>query len=96
MIKEVERLHNDGVSWKRLDNFGLEYRWVSRYLRDRLTREEMVEKLEISVHQFAKRQMTWFRRVENVKWVKNYKKAHKIIQQILAPASPSRRGLKTD
>lgn len=78
MIQETELLHRNGVSWKRLDSFGLEYRWVSKYLRGELTREEMIEKLKISVHQFAKRQMTWFRKVKNIRWVKDYSEAKKL------------------
>ncbi len=73
MIKEVERLHKEGVSWERLESFGLEYKFVSQFLQKKLSREEMVEKLAIATRQFAKRQMTWFKRWEKqgraIRWL---------------------------
>ena len=72
MIKEVENLHRPpaggGLSWKRLDDLGLEYRYVSRYLRGLISKEEMIEKLETEIRRYAKRQMTWLRRDKNVIW----------------------------
>ncbi len=64
MIKEVQRLRDAGVSWGRLDEMGLEYRYVSLYLRGELTWDEMFRTLNIRIHQFAKRQDTWFRGME--------------------------------
>ncbi|MDI6616304.1 MAG: tRNA (adenosine(37)-N6)-dimethylallyltransferase MiaA [Syntrophaceae bacterium] len=64
MIEEVRALHDRGVSWERLDSFGLEYRYVSRHLQGLMDRQEMFEQLNTRIHQFAKRQMTWFRRME--------------------------------
>ena len=61
MIKEVERLHKNGVSWKRLDSFGLEYRFISRYLRGMISKREMIDAIKKESWQYAKRQMTWFR-----------------------------------
>ncbi|NPV03184.1 MAG: tRNA (adenosine(37)-N6)-dimethylallyltransferase MiaA [Syntrophaceae bacterium] len=64
MIREVERLREAGVSWERLDEMGLEYRYVSLYLRGQMTYEEMFRTLNTRIHQFAKRQDTWFRGME--------------------------------
>jgi tRNA dimethylallyltransferase len=64
MIEEVQRLRDAGVSWERLDEMGLEYRYVSLYLRGKLAFEEMVRTLNIRIRQFAKRQETWFRGME--------------------------------
>ncbi len=64
MIEEVQRLHDSGIPWERLDEMGLEYRYVSLYLRGDLTYEEMFRTLNIRIHQFAKRQDTWFRGME--------------------------------
>lgn len=64
MIEEVRRLRDEGVPWERLDEMGLEYRYVSLYLRGELAFEEMVRTLNIRIHQFAKRQDTWFRGME--------------------------------
>ncbi len=73
MIEEVSRLHAQGVSWKRLESFGLEYRFIAKYLQKQLTKDEMVSKLQIAIGQFAKRQMTWFRRMEKkgvaIEWI---------------------------
>lgn len=65
MIEEVERLHSQGVPWERLEKLGLEYRFVSEFLEGKfLSKEEMAEKLNIAIGQFAKRQETWFRGME--------------------------------
>ncbi len=64
MIEEVRRLRDSGVPWERLDEMGLEYRYVSLYLRGEMAFEEMVRTLNIRIHQFAKRQDTWFRGME--------------------------------
>jgi tRNA dimethylallyltransferase len=64
MIEEVQRLHNSGIPWERLDEMGLEYRYVSLYLQGKLTYDDMFKTLNIRIHQFAKRQDTWFRGME--------------------------------
>jgi len=64
MIEEVEGLHAAGVSWETLDYFGLEYRFVARYLQGTLNRNDLFQKLNSAIHQFAKRQETWFRRMQ--------------------------------
>ena len=65
MIDEVAGLHENGASWDRLERLGLEYRFISEYLEGKIkTKDELVEKLYIAIGQFAKRQETWFRRME--------------------------------
>lgn len=64
MIGEVKRLHKQGLSWEKLESFGLEYKFVSQYLQDKIGYDEMVNKLYIASCQYAKRQMTWLRRWE--------------------------------
>ncbi len=64
MIEEVEKLHSDGVSWDKLDYYGLEYRFIAQHLQGKLNRNDMFQKLNSAIHQFAKRQETWFRRME--------------------------------
>jgi len=87
MIGEVERLHEQGLSWKRLEDFGLEYKFVSLYLEGELQYEEMVEKLNLAIYQFAKRQMTWFKRWEKqgakINWLKDFKKIEKLTKEFL-------------
>ena len=64
MVGEVAGLHKMGVSWKRLESFGLEYKFISRYLQKKISYDELVDKLFIAIKKFSKRQMTWWRRWE--------------------------------
>lgn len=79
MIEEVKNLHNPpaggGLSWKRLDDLGLEYRYISRYLRGLITKKEMIKLILKESWQYAKRQMTWFKKDKNIIWIDNPKKA---------------------
>ncbi|HBG69615.1 MAG: tRNA (adenosine(37)-N6)-dimethylallyltransferase MiaA [Bacteroidetes bacterium GWF2_43_63] len=73
MVEEVKALLDAGVSPKWLDALGLEYRFVSRYLKKQMSYQEMFMQLETAIHQFAKRQSTWFRRMEKrgikINWI---------------------------
>jgi len=64
MIEEVESLHEAGVSWQKMDEYGLEYRFIAKYLQGEISYNDMFQKLNSAIHQFAKRQETWFRRME--------------------------------
>lgn len=64
MVAEVKRLRAEGLSWKKLESFGLEYKYVSLFLQKKLSREEMVERLTFEIRHYAKRQLTWLRRFE--------------------------------
>jgi len=64
MVEEVEDLHRGGVSWERFEAFGLEYRFISRYLRDVITYDEMIDQLHMAVKKFAKQQGKWYKRWE--------------------------------
>lgn len=64
LIEEVEGLHRQGVSWETLYFYGLEYRFVGQFLQGQLNRNDMVQKLNTAIHQFAKKQDTWLRRLE--------------------------------
>jgi tRNA dimethylallyltransferase len=64
MIDEVQKLLDSGIKPEDLIYYGLEYKFVTLYLVGELSYDEMVEKLSIAIHQFAKRQMTWFRGME--------------------------------
>ncbi len=70
MVDEVRGLLDRGVSSERLIRYGLEYKYVTLYLLGQLQYEEMVSLLEIAIHQFAKRQMTWFRGMEERRGIK--------------------------
>lgn len=64
MVDEVRRLLDSGVSSESLIYYGLEYKFLTQYVMGILNYDEMVSRLEIAIHQFAKRQMTWFRGME--------------------------------
>lgn len=64
MLDEIQQLHAGGVGWDRLDYYGLEYRYGGMFLRGELNRNDMFQKLNAAIHDFAKRQETWFRRME--------------------------------
>ena len=64
MVDEVSRLHQAGVPWDKLEFYGLEYRFIAQYLQGGLNRNDMVQKLRSAICQFAKRQETYFRRME--------------------------------
>jgi tRNA dimethylallyltransferase len=64
MIEEVKQLIDQGIDIETLIYYGLEYKFITYYLTGRLSYESMVNELEIAIHQFAKRQMTWFRGME--------------------------------
>jgi tRNA dimethylallyltransferase len=64
LIEEVARLHASGIPYETLEFYGLEYRFVALHLKGELNRNDMFQKLNSAIHQFAKRQETWFRRME--------------------------------
>ncbi len=73
MVDEVRRILDSGVSSEDMIYYGLEYKYLTNYVIGNLTYEQMVSELEIAIHQFAKRQMTWFRGMERrgftIHWV---------------------------
>lgn len=75
LLGEVKRLRKNGLSWKRLDEFGLEYRWVARYLQKKVDYLTMYDKTRYDLYHYAKRQMTWFKRDKKIVWLEDYKKA---------------------
>ena len=87
MIEEVESLLQNGVSHKRLESLGLEYRFISKYLQDELSLDEMTTQLKTAIHRFAKKQMTFFRNMEKnglmINWIPegNLESALKIINR---------------
>ncbi|TXB66730.1 tRNA (adenosine(37)-N6)-dimethylallyltransferase MiaA [Vicingus serpentipes] len=73
MLEEVKQLIENGVSADKLKFYGLEYKIITEHLLGEITYNEMFEKLNVAIHQFAKRQMTWFRKMErngfNINWI---------------------------
>lgn len=83
MIEEVERLMQKGISTEDLKWYGLEYRWITSYLLGEVNKEEMIDRLNIGIRQFAKRQMTWFRRMEKQGYVLNWLEASKSSKELV-------------
>jgi len=69
MLEEVQELINEGVSLEQLYKYGLEYRYVMLYLTQQLDYNTMFQKLNTAIHQFSKRQMTWFRKMERAGFI---------------------------
>ena len=74
MLREIKNLHKKGLSWKRMEELGLEYRYTALYLQKKLTKKEYLEKLNSEIFKFAKRQKTWFKRDKEIKWLEPTKK----------------------
>lgn len=79
MVAEAKRLRAHGLSFRRMEELGLEYRYLARLLEGRITREDFVEQLERAICDYAKRQMTWFKRDKDIVWVKNRKEALRLL-----------------
>ena len=86
MVDEVRRLLNSGVTAEQLVYYGLEYKYVTLYLQGAMSYDEMLHGLEIAIHQFAKRQMTWFRGMEKrgvqIKWTDASLGREQLVEQI--------------
>ena len=87
MVEEVNALIQNGVSFEKLDFFGLEYRYIALYLNGKLNYNDMFQKLNSAIHTFAKKQLTWFRKMERdgivINWIRgaDYEAAEKLISQ---------------
>ena len=68
MVAEARRLHASGLSWKRMEALGLEYRYLARLLRGSLTQKTFLAELELEINHFVKRQMTYWKRNKNIEW----------------------------
>jgi len=68
MVLEGEKLHKNGLSYKRMRELGLEYRYLADLLENKISEEKMVEKLNVEIWRYAKRQRLWFKRDKKIKW----------------------------
>ena len=87
MVDEIDGLLKRGIPAEDLIYYGLEYKFVTEYLIGKLSYDEMFQQLEIAIHQFAKRQMTWFRGMERrgftIHWVNAAQKMEDKVEEIL-------------
>ncbi len=87
MIEEVKFLMDSGISYDKMIFFGLEYKFIAQYLKGNLNKNDMFQKLNSAIHAFAKRQMTWFRKMEKegvlINWIEgsDLSKAKILIEQ---------------
>ncbi len=86
MVAEVQGLLDKGVTPEQLMYYGLEYKYLTQYIIGELSYDEMVKGLEIAIHQFAKRQMTWFRGMEkrgvHIHWIDAMQPREKQVEQV--------------
>jgi tRNA dimethylallyltransferase len=91
MIEEVEELLREGLKPEELIYYGLEYKYITLYLTKRIEYDEMVSRLNIAIHQFAKRQMTWFRKMERegtiINWLDEKMTFEEKLQIVISLAS---------
>lgn len=95
LIAEVKKLRKSGLSWKRIEEFGMEYLWVAKYLQGKLNRDEMIKFSQKEIEKYAKRQITWFKKYpapessvrygasKRIHWVKNFKESEKLVKNFL-------------
>jgi len=87
MIEEIQQLLKSGLTAEQLKFYGLEYRYVTMYIHNEIGFDEMFRLLNIAIHQFAKRQMTWFRRMEKkgikIHWIDGGKSEDKKVEEIV-------------
>ncbi len=83
MIEEVAKLKKQGLSSEKLNSFGLEYRYINEYLDKNISYNEMYDILYKKIVAFSKRQITWFKKFPNVKYIENQKEINKLVKNWL-------------
>jgi tRNA dimethylallyltransferase len=81
MVNEVRKLIKSGISHRRLEDLGLEYRYISRHLKGLISKQELFDLLFSEIKKYSKRQMTWFRRNKEIKWISNPKRGEVIARE---------------
>ncbi len=87
MIGEVKKLNESGISFSRLESFGLEYKYIAWYLQNKINYKQLVDQLFLAISRFSKNQVSWFRRWEKqgveINWVNNYDEAEQKIKEFI-------------
>jgi tRNA dimethylallyltransferase len=83
LILEVIKLRKMGISFKRIEEFGMHYREIAKYLQRKISERGMIENSIREIKNYAKRQMNWFKKDKRIFWVKNYKEAKKLVKDYL-------------
>lgn len=83
MLEETNRLHQQGLSWEKIQSFGLGYFWMPEYLQEKIMLEELYEKVYLAEKDYAKRQMTWFAKDKQIVWLEKYSDIQKEITRFI-------------
>jgi tRNA dimethylallyltransferase len=83
LILEVIKLRKMGISFKRIEEFGMHYREIARYLQNKIDEKEMLEKSIKEIQNYAKCQMTWFKKDSRIRWIRDYQEAEKLVKEFL-------------
>jgi len=83
LIKEVKNLKKSGLSWQKIEDFGIHYRVVAQFLQNKIDYKLMIENSLKELQNYAKRQMTWFKRDKRIHWIKNYQEVRELIKKFL-------------
>jgi tRNA dimethylallyltransferase len=83
LILEVIKLKKMGVSFKKIEEFGMHYRKIAEYLKGEISEKEMIENSIREIQNYAKKQMNWFKKDKRINWVKNLKEAEKLVKDYL-------------
>ena len=78
-LREIKRLRKEGLSFKKIESFGLEYKEGAQYLQGKISKEEMIARAIKATEDFARRQMVWFKKDQRICWVKNQREAKNVI-----------------
>ncbi len=84
MFTEVSALHKQGLSYRRMEALGLEYRSMAEYLQNKITKEKMIEDLDRAIVHYAKRQLRWFKRNLHIVWITNRQEALQLAKKFTA------------
>ena len=83
-LDEIKALHKLGISWHRIEEFGLEYREGAQYLQGNISRNKMIERAIKATVDFARRQMIWFKKDPRISWIKNQREAESLLRKFLS------------
>jgi tRNA dimethylallyltransferase len=78
MLDEARQLNSAGLTWERMEDLGLEYRYIARHLQGKISYDDMLVELEKEIVSYAKRQMTWFKKNKEIVWFKPEEKGKAI------------------
>ena len=83
MVAEAQKLHTNGLSYKRMDALGLEYRFLSQLLQNKVSKEDFILGLERAIQHYAKRQIRWFNRNKDIRWITSKAEALQLAKKFL-------------